>query len=172
MSFFVKFDIDCDTCTFQNVFIQTSTNCYNLQNLRELEKSNRRGNSSYFTLFYREPDFWFRCCVPHFSLHELDICRIQLLQKSLIAVLETFFLTFVCLAFEKDYDKVKHFIYTLHQITYTVLLIETSFCSDIQENFHFFFQKGNFAATQWVDWVFQRLQLWLTNSACPPHRRV
>ena len=59
-----------------------------------------------------------------------------------------------------------------NQNTFTVILFETSFRKHNQEHFHFLFQWLDFAARQEVDWVSQRLDLWVPNAPCPPRRRV
>ena len=48
--------------------------------------------------------------------------------------------------------------------------METNFCKHNQEHFQFMLQMGNFAATQGVGWVSQRLELWVASFPCPPRR--
>ena len=60
-------------CTFQIVFLHTTTNSYNLQYLCQLDESTCRSNNSPCTLYHRVLDFWFRRRVPLFPLYELDM---------------------------------------------------------------------------------------------------
>ena len=168
----VKFQHSPTTCTFDNVLFHTTTNSYNLPCVRQLAHSSRRLNTSPSTPFHRGFDFWFRCGVPLFSLYELDIWRNQLLLVGLMMVKLELFLSHACLTVFKDYDKVKHFNYITYQNTYTVVFIERTFFIHNQELFHFLFQMNDCAALQEVGWASPRLELWVPNSLCPPHRRV
>ena len=66
----------------------------------------------------------------------------------------------------------KNVFQIFYQNRYSILLFEATFCKHNQENFQFLFLLLDSAATQGDDCVFQRLELLVADSLCPPHRRV
>ena len=137
---------------------------YSLQYLRQLDTStHHRSKKTSCTRFRKDLDFWFCYGVPLYSLYGLDICRNY----------NCFCLTHVWLAFEKDYDKMKHVYYNLYQNTNTVIPTETNFYKHIQEHFLFLFQVDDFSAMEGVELVSQRqVLLEEESSPCLPLRRA
>ena len=62
------------TCTFH---IHITMYCYRLQCLGQLDNSIRHlSNSTFYNIFRKDFQIWFRYGVPLFSLSLLDICKI------------------------------------------------------------------------------------------------
>ena len=94
----LKFKPSPTTCSFHIIFLHITMYSYNLQYLRQLDKSIRhRSNNKSCTRVRKDLDYWFRYGVPLYSLYGLDICRKLLLPVKLMKMMLELLLSHTCL---------------------------------------------------------------------------